>query len=178
MLKTTTIFMTTLILLLGLSLSQAQDLPMQQEPAEPVEVSDEELQEWVDVFVGVQEINQQIQMQLPPIIEEAGLSIEKFQEIMQAEEMGQAREDIDASESEMASYDEAMDEIMEIQEGAEEEMIEHIEGEGMELERYEQIMMALNQDPELAQRAEELLMEAQGMQQQPPQQQAPPQDPR
>lgn len=175
--KLLTTLLTVAFLFAGFSFSQAQDLPMQQEPVEPVEVSDEELEEWVDIFVEVQEINQQLQMQFQPIIQESGLDIQKFQEIMQAEEMGQPRDEIDASSSEMENYDEAMDQIMELQEEAEEEMVEFIEEEEMELDRYEEILIGINQDQELAERAEEIIMETQDIPQQ-QQQQAPPQDPR
>ena len=178
MLNKLTSVLTALLLLGAFSFAQAQDMPMEQQPAEPIEVSDEELEEWVGIYVGVQELDQQFQMQLPQVLEDAGIEIEKFQEIMQSQEMGQSRDEIEATSEEWESFDAAMDEIEEMQEEIEEEMQEHVEDEGMEWERYEEIMMGIQQDPELMEKAEELIMEEQGMEgQQQQQQQAPPQDP-
>ncbi len=175
--KLTSIF-TTVMLLMGFSFAQAQDLPMEQEEVEPIEVSDEELQEWVDVFIEVQDLQQQLQMQLPQVLEDAGIEIEKFQEIAQSKEMGQTRDEIDASSGEWDSYDEAMEEIQELEADFEEDMQDKVEEEGMEWERFEEIEMAINQDPELMEKAQDMIMEAQGMdQQQQQQQQPPPQDP-
>lgn len=155
----------------------AQELPMGQEPAAPIEVSDAELEEFVEVAVGTLEIQQQTEMQYPQIIQDAGLTIDKFQEISQAQQMGAANEDIDASEEELNAFDKAMDDIHELNEEAQEQVVAHIESESMELERYEEIAMALQQDQELMQKVQQMLMEAEGMpQQQAPQQQAPPQN--
>lgn len=177
MLTKLTSILTTIIVLIGFSFAQAQDLPMEQEAAEPIDVSDEELQEWVDVFIEIQDLQQQLQMQLPQVLEDAGIEIEKFQEIAQSKEMGASRDEIDASSGEWDSYDEAMEEIEELEAEFEEDMQEKVEEEGMEWERFEEIEMAINQDPELMEKAQDMIMEAQDMEQPQQQQQPPPQDP-
>lgn len=147
---------------------QAQELPMGQQPAEPIEVSDEELEEFVDVAVGTLQIQQEAEMQYPQVIEDAGLTIQLFQEISQAEQMGASRDDIDATETELDAFDSAMEDILEIQEETQERVIAHVEAEDMELDRYEEIAMALQHDQELMQKVQEMLMQSQGMQQQAP----------
>ncbi len=159
----------------GLSFAQAQDMPMNQQPAEPIEVSDEELEEFIDVYMGVAELNQQFEMQVQQVLQDEGIEVEKFMEIQQSEQMGASRDDIDATSEELEKYDAAMEAVEEMEEDFQEEIEEKVEEEGMEIERYEEIMMGLQQDQELMQRAQQLLQERQGMPQQ--QQQAPPQDP-
>ncbi len=157
----------------------AQELPMGQEPASPIEVSDDELEEFVDVAIGTLEIQQQTEMQYPGIIQEAGLSIELFQEISQAEQMGGTLDDLDVSESDLEAFDAAIDDIQQLNEEAQEQVIAHVESEDMELDRYEEIAMALQQDQELMEKVQSMLMQSEGMQQQQqqqPQQQAPPQE--
>ncbi len=173
--KLTSLFMTVCVLG-GFTFAQAQDMPMNQQPAEPIEVSDEELEEFVEVHMGVAEMQQQLQMQYPQVLEEEGIEIETFQEIMQAEEMGAGRDDVDASEEELEAYDAAMEVIMEMEEELQEDVEEHVEEEGMEYERYEEIMMGIQQDPELMEQAQQLMQQMQGVPQN-QQQQAPPQDP-
>lgn len=156
----------------GLPFAQAQDLPMNQQPAEPIEVSDDELEEFIDVYMGVAELNQQFEMQVQQVLQEEGLEVEKFMEIQQSEQMGASREDIDATPEELEKFDAAMEAVQEMEGEFQEEIEEHVEEEGMDIDRYEEIMMGLQQDQQLMQRAQQMIQERQGMPQQ--QQQQPP----
>lgn len=146
----------------------AQDMmnedPFQQQQSVDIEISDEELDEFLTVVMQAQEIQMGSQQEMITIVEDHGLDVLTYNRIAQGLESGQSAEDLEISDSDMESFQTATTAIEEIQVGIDEQVEVIADSEGMEMDRLEQINMAMQQDPELQQRAQQRMAEMQGAQ--------------
>lgn len=118
--------------------------------------SDSELESFANAVVQIMSIQQQGQQQMIAKIEEADMTVQRFNEItMQVQEMGV--DQVEMSEEEAEVFIILSEEIEQIQINLEDIMIDTIEDEGITIEKYEEIMAAYQQDPELQQRVQQLL---------------------
>jgi hypothetical protein len=131
----------------------AQQLPMQQ-PPQQVEYSDEELIAFVNVAQQVMPLQQESQMKMIGEIEEENLSVDDFNNILQAQSTGQ---NVDASQEELEAVNNAMEGIRSIQMEYETIITKAIEDEGMAPAKYEEIITNYQQSPELQMRINALL---------------------
>lgn len=133
-------------------------VPMQQEQEQPVQedFSDEELEQFVDVYVQAAEIQQKNESQMIQAIEEEDMDINRFNEILMARQNQQNVEEIDATAEEMASFNSAAEKIMAVQQEAQAEIEQLIESE-MGSQKYQQIVMAYQQSPEVQEKVNQML---------------------
>ncbi len=124
--------------------------------ANPGGFTDKELQSFANAVVQVISIQQQGQAQMIASIQEEEMTVQRFNEIMlQTQEI--ALEEIGLSEEELEQYLKVAGEIEKIQIELEAILIESIEEEGLSIEKYEEIMMEYQQNPELQERIQELV---------------------
>lgn len=146
---------------------QAQfQMPPQEAPQ--IEVSDEELELFIDASMNAQSVQMESQQEMISIVDEEGIEVSTYNEIMQAQQMGQPLEDLGVTESDIEKFESAHEQIQEVEVRMEREIAQAVEEEGMEMERFQEINVAIQQDPELQQRAQQMIQEIQ-MQQQPQQ---------
>jgi len=146
---------------------QAQfQMPPQEAPQ--IEVSDEELELFIDASMNAQSVQMESQQEMISIVDEEGIEVSTYNEIMQAQQMGQSLEDLGVTESDIEKFESAHEQIQEVEVRMEREIAQAVEEEGMEMERFQEINVAIQQDPELQQRAQQMIQEIQ-MQQQPQQ---------
>lgn len=131
----------------------------QQQPA-PQNFSDEDLEQFVVVYQKASEIQQQNEAEMMQAIEEEDLDIQRFNEILVAQQNQQSPEEIDATAEEMSAFNSAAERIMQVQQDAQTEINQLIEEE-LGAEKYQQIVMAYQQNPELQQKVNQMLMENQ-----------------
>ena len=144
---------------------QAQfQMPPQEAPQ--IEVSDEELELFIDASMNAQTVQMESQQEMISIVDEEGIEVSTYNEIMQAQQMGQSLGDIGVSASDIEKFERAQEQIQEVEVRMERNLAEAVEEEGMEMERFQEINVAIQQDPELQQRAQQMIQEIQ-MQQQP-----------
>ena len=141
----------------------------QQDPMVDTDVSDEELNEFVDALTQAQEVQAEAQMEMLEVVENEELEVDTYNQIAQALQLGQTVEDLDIDEEDMQKFENASAEIVEIEQEMEGKLSEAIESEGMSMERFEEINMAIQQDPALQQRVQQMIMPE--MEQAPQQQQ-------
>ncbi|AHM60816.1 hypothetical protein D770_12810 [Flammeovirgaceae bacterium 311] len=135
---------------------QQQQEPMQQEQPVRDDFSDAELEKFADVYVQVVEIQQQSEGEMLKAIEDENLDINRFNEILQAQQQQQSAADINATAEEMASFNNAAQKIMGVQKETETEMQQVIE-QDLGVETYQQIIIAYQQSPDVQQKVNELL---------------------
>ena len=123
----------------------------QQQPA----VSDDDLQLFASAFMQVQAVDHQAQAEMIEAVEENGFSVERFNEIHQSLQSPEL--EIDLSQEEAENFDNANSSIETIQMGAQQEMATKIEEEGLTINRYQEIMMAVQNDMELQEKLQEYL---------------------
>ncbi|WP_224995537.1 DUF4168 domain-containing protein [Cesiribacter sp. SM1] len=145
-----------LLLMAGAALAQVpQTQPQQQQPVRE-DFSDAELEKFADVYVQVVEIQQQSEAEMLKAIEDENLDINRFNEILQAQQQRQDAGEIDATADEMASFNNAAQKIMGVQQETETEMKQVIE-QDLGVDTYQQIIVAYQQSPDVQQKVNELL---------------------
>ncbi len=145
-----------------------QDPFQQEQEMVDVDVSDEELELFIDVTVEFQEGQMAAQQEMIGIVEDEGMSVDSFNEIAQGMHMGQTQDELDVSDSDMEKYNAIAELIDEIERELDSEMEEILAEAGMSMDRFQEINMALQQDQELLQRAQEMMQGAMMQQEQTP----------
>jgi len=125
-----------------------------QQQEEAIEVSEEELEMFVDAQMMIQEMNEEVQPKMLETIQEYGFEPQRYIELNQADEMGQ---EMDADADEVERYQQVKESIMDLQQEANEQIAESIEEMGFDMERYSEINMAVQRDPELQQKMMEMM---------------------
>lgn len=146
---------------LAQDMQEAPDMqnPQMPQSSEAMNFSDEELEKFVDIDMQLQPMQQQAQQEMIATVEEKGMAVEKFQEIAQSQQQGDSTA---FSSEEMQSFNEINEDLSEIDRQLREEVQAKIEEEGVSLERYQEIAMAVNQDPSLQQKLQEIFQSKAG----------------
>lgn len=132
-----------------------QQLPQQQQQQEKVEVSDEELSKFANAYQGITVVNQEAQQKMVKAVEDGGFDVQRFNEIHQASL--DPNQEVEISGEEEAKHKEVVQEIEGMQSDFQKNMEKVIKKEGLTIERYEQLAMALQRDTELQQRLQQLM---------------------
>lgn len=161
--------------------TQQQQQPGQmgqmQQAAPDIDVSDDEAEQFVDAAMDAQEVQMEAQKKMIGVIEEEGLDVETYQKIAQSTQMGQSPqgqgqgqgqdEQTDISDEDMKKFESASESLQEMQGEIQQEVVAAVENAGMEMQRFQQISQAAQQDPELRKTIQSKMQEkAGGMQQQ------------
>lgn len=135
---------------------KAQDSPVvpQQEQAQN-DFNDQELQQFASAAEKVMVIQQETEQKMIQAIEDENLEIDKFNEILKSQQDDTV--ETTASEDEMQSFNNAAEKIIQIQTAVQSDMMRVIQEEGLEPQKYEQILMAYQSDPEMKARVDAIL---------------------
>lgn len=133
--------------------AQAMQSPNTQQQS--VDVSDADLEKFANAFKEIQAINQTSQQEMMAVIQEEGMEVQRFNEIFQAEQNPQQEADYKADEKK--KFDNISQEIETIQKDSEQKMIGKIKDEGLSVNRYQEIMMAIQNDPKMQGKLQEHL---------------------
>ena len=145
----------------GTLFAQAQQpqMPPQQRPDLPTssDVSDEELTKLGNAAEALEPIQVETQEKVKTAVEEEDLSFERFQQMMMAMQNPQMAQQIEITEEERSKIQTLQPALMQIQTEARQKMSTTIQQNGLTMQRYQQIIMGAQQDPELMARVEEEL---------------------
>ncbi|MBE9201901.1 MULTISPECIES: DUF4168 domain-containing protein [unclassified Nodularia (in: cyanobacteria)] len=136
--------------------SQALQAQLQQ-PQGQTTVSPEELQQFASVIPTLQEIGQSSQQRSVKIIEQSGLSVERFQELSEAQQSPGAAPSSPATPQEQQSFNQVAPEIQSIQQETLSQQEEAVRAGGLEPNRFNEILVAIQQDPALQQQVQQLI---------------------
>lgn len=144
---------------------QQQQLPQQvpggQAPAVKEDFSDETLEKFIDINKKLAPHQQQGEAEMVKAIEGQGLEAERFGEIMTARQMNDST-NAGASAEELEKVETATQEIMGIQQELQQKMSKVIVDEGMELQEFEEIILAYQYSPKVQKKINELVQQDQG----------------
>jgi len=132
-----------------------QQMPQQQE----IDVSDGEINQFASVFVELQSMNQGVQQEMMSAVEEEGIEVQRFNQIMQAQQ--DPNREVDANEEELQNFAKASQAVEQIQAKVQKEMEKVITKNDLTVQRYQQIMMAVRTDTELQQRLQQKIQQGQ-----------------
>ncbi|MGS2740295.1 DUF4168 domain-containing protein [Sinomicrobium sp. M5D2P17] len=124
-----------------------------------VDVSDDELGKIASAFQGVQEVNVKAQQEMVKTVEDNGFDIDRFNELYEASQSPE--KEADASTDEKEKFGVIMNKMQEMQSGFQKQMEDAITKEGISLDRYQEVAVALQTDTELQQRLQTLLTQQQ-----------------
>ncbi len=123
-------------------------MPMQAPATAPADYSDAELMQFAKAVQKVMDIQQESQGQMMASIEENEITVDRFNEmLMQGQQQGQ--DAIEATEEELLAFNNAMNEVQQLQQQMQMDMMGAITDEGLDVEKYQGIMQAYEQNPEV-----------------------------
>ncbi|MEX0980535.1 MAG: DUF4168 domain-containing protein [Bacteroidales bacterium] len=128
---------------------------LQQPQSEPV--SDAEVKQFASAFGEIQQINEKTQQKMVSTVENEGIQVDRFNEIVQSQQ--NPNQDAGTSEKEMESFNTAIQELQVIQNASQQEMQQAVIDEGLTVERYQELMSQVQTDANLQQRLQELMEE-------------------
>lgn len=141
------------------NLSQEQGSPAPAAPQQQVDpqVDQEELQRFANAVEQIQSIEQAAQSEINQVLEQSGFSRERFGELYQAQQSPEANSAVEATPEEQQSFSQAVTQIESILQGLQADQVEAIQAEGLEPQRFSEILAAVRQDPTLQQQVQQML---------------------
>jgi len=136
------------------AMAQMPDLGQQPEIEQ---VTDDELNRFVTALQLVEEIQIETQATMSEAIEARGMSEQRFSEIHSVQQNPEMDLGDDISDAEEEAYEVVLAELIEVQQSAQQDMQSAVAGEGFDVQRFNEIIMAIQQDPQLAQQVQEML---------------------
>ncbi len=133
----------------------------QQINSKPVQenFSEAELKSFVEANERVTKIQQETQQKMVQAIEDEGLTVDRFNEILQAQQDTEKK--TDASSEELVSFNSAAQVIMIENKKTETKMETAIQEQGLDLDTYHEIIVAYQQSPKVKSKIDDLLKDQQ-----------------
>ncbi len=128
---------------------------MQSQGSPAADVSDQELESFVTALEEVQEVQQDMATQSQESVQSSDMGEERFQELYQARQSGSEPANA-ATDAENQEFEQLMADIQTIQQESNEAMVEAVQDEGLEVQRFNEIAQAVQQDQSLMQRMQEM----------------------
>ncbi|GAA5033594.1 hypothetical protein GCM10011506_26060 [Marivirga lumbricoides] len=131
-------------------------VPQSNQSAVKADFEDEEIEKFVEVNTVVIEVQKKAQDEAMVIIEENDLDLQRFNEIV-AIQQGKSEEE--ATPEELASFNQAAQEIMKNNQETQAEIIELLDENEVDQKTYQQMMMAYQQDEEFRAKVDKIVQE-------------------
>ena len=134
----------------------AQNMQMQQQQQEVPEVSEEELQDFVDAYEVVQEMQQDLNQDINELIKDSSLTQQEFQQMYQAQTTNNEAARSDVSDAKKQTFKKLKSEINGKQQELQKDMVSEIEEYDLSVQRFNSIIAAIQQDSDLYKKFQEL----------------------
>ncbi|EPA00086.1 hypothetical protein A33Q_0254 [Indibacter alkaliphilus LW1] len=144
-------------LFFGFTASAQEVMPQQMEVQE--DFPEEDIKKFVDVNLQVMPIQEKYQSKMMESIEESGMTVERFEALSMAQQNGDIREASEDPE-ELAAYNKAGQEIMQIQSEMQNEVVGHISESDLGPEKFQQIYMAYTQSEKVRAKIDKMMADA------------------
>lgn len=117
--------------------------------------SEDELESFVDAYEEVLEIQKESEERMKEAIEKENLTMERFNEILTAQQ--DPTSDSEETEEEMAAFNNAAQAIIKERQDTETKVVSAIENEGIDINTYQEIMLAYQYSPKVKKQLDDLL---------------------
>lgn len=152
-----TAFVLGLLLMAGSAVAQVQG---QMQSSQPDSITDEELEKVVAISGEARKIQmqsrQKLQKEIKASLSDKEMDMQRFQEIMMSKQNQQAADSINISQQEQATINEIQPKLMEIQKKSQKQMMGVMQENGMNMQRFQQVMQAIRSDKQVMQRFQEI----------------------
>jgi len=118
-------------------------------------VSDTELTNFANAYTEIQQVNEKAQEEMTAVIEESGMEITTFNMMYQASQTQVIPEGV--TQEDAQKFEEVVTEIEKMQPKFQKEMENVIVENDLTIERYQQVVVQLQTDPELQQKLQSRL---------------------
>lgn len=152
----------SLLLLLGVSSLPVQAQNPSPAPAQttaPAKVSTEELQKFTGALKKALVIMQERDSEMVQAVQKQGLTEERFNEIHQSRQDPAKKPTQQVTSKEEQSYKQAFSQLVEIEKTTQSKMEKAVQAEGMNVERFNQILALVQKDPSLQQEVRKLIQQ-------------------
>ncbi len=151
-------FSSAFLLMLGINVNaQQQGTPP---PAQAQEVNenftDDEYKSFAKINLELIPIQETAQDQMVKAIEDKGLNVERFQELANAQQAGKIK-DVTTDVEEIAKFNEAGQEVMEMQHEIQSRVQEIISSSDLSAEKFQEMYMAYNQSETVRSKVDEMI---------------------
>ncbi len=144
-------------------MQQKQSAPQQprqmQQQAPDIEVSDSELEKFVNLQGDLVSIQKKARDKMTKAIEDEGMAVQTFNKISQQMQNAKSMDDIDAPKSEVKKFQEASKSVRKVQQSMQKEQQKAIENQDLSVNRFRKIQQVTMQDPELQKRIKKIMQE-------------------
>ncbi|PZD72585.1 hypothetical protein C1752_03421 [Acaryochloris thomasi RCC1774] len=120
-------------------------------------VSDQELQQFANTVPELRTIEQGTQQEISGVIQGSGFDEARFNEIYQSQQSPDAPAAAEVTEEEKQSFTQALSDIQVIEEKSKVEQEKVIQSQGLEPERFMEILISLRQDPSLQTKVQQMI---------------------
>ncbi len=158
MIKNTVKIFVVCALFVSPHMMSAQTMPPSQPQQQEMKTdfSDEELQQFTKAAEAVNQISQEADARMVKAIEDAGMDLDTFNKMAAAQQNPNAQAP-EGGDADMQKFQEANMELQQIQTEMQPKMVSAIEDSGMDVAKYQEVMMAYQQSPELQAKIKELM---------------------
>ncbi len=156
-------YMTALALFLVTALGHtatAQQVPQTQQQPVKEDFKTEELQSFIKAYGKVMAIQQETEKQMIDTIKAEGLTVERFNQLAEAQQNPAKK--VEANEKEKGSFNNIAQKLATVNQSATSKMEESIKTEGLDIQTYQQIILAYQQIPKVKKALDDLLPKPSG----------------
>ncbi len=119
-------------------------------------LSEKEMEQFAEVFIDIQAISEDAREGMVAALDEVGMSVDRFNEIQQMAQ--DPSSDLALSDEEEEQLNQANQSIQGIQMDAQQKMQQAILDNGMSVEKYQEIAMQVQTNPDLQQKIQAIMM--------------------
>jgi hypothetical protein len=146
---------------------QSQTSP-QPQTSPQAQVSTQEVEQFANAIKQLRTIQEQAQNQADQAIQAQGLTVDRFNEILQTQRGAEGSQGSQSqpssgssnarvSSEEQQNFNQALSKVSEIQQTTQQQMEQAVQKEGLSIQRFNQIFAAVRQSPDLRQQVEQKL---------------------
>ncbi|MDY7024264.1 MAG: DUF4168 domain-containing protein [Cyanobacteriota bacterium] len=121
------------------------------------EVTTDELRKFAEAYKQLRAIDAEAEQRMAQIVEQHGLTPQRFVEIGRSQEGGDSGSSAQVTPEEQANFDKALVEVREVLQDTETRKYEAVQSQGLGVERFKEIITALQQSPELQEQVKQML---------------------
>jgi TolA-binding protein len=131
--------------------------PTSEEDTQRADFTADELEQFANVIPELQTIQESAQAEVIAVVEESGLSPERFNEIAEAQSAPPETEEVTVTREEQAAFEAVASEIQQIETNFLTQREALLQAEGLTVERYQELLAAVQDDPVLLEQIQEML---------------------
>ncbi|PZV06576.1 MAG: hypothetical protein DCF22_23490 [Leptolyngbya sp.] len=137
----------------------AQSTPSAPAPSKPA-IADDDLKKFVSAAKKLETISRDRNTQVTQAVQKEGLTIDRFKEIFLAQKDPKAQTINQISDDEKQKFERAIVQLSQIQKDTQTKMGSAVQAEGFEVPRFLQILDAIQKNPDLQKKVEQMLKPA------------------